>query len=192
MFIFVSLIETAFILPHYMHPLIEFSEFQSGLVLLPGAIIMGLMNPITGRLFDRFGARWLTIIGFFILTITTFMFINLSTETSFTYLAVTNGIRMLSISMVMMPVTTAGLNILPTRLIPHGSAVNNTFRQVSGSIGTAILVTIMATAGNPEAGVEGEIQGVNISFIVAGVISLLGFILSFYVRSPKSTEEINV
>src|SRR5690625_3199569 len=90
------------------------------------------MNPITGRLFDRFGARWLTIIGFFILTITTFMFINLSTETSFTYLAVTNGIRMLSISMVMMPVTTAGLNILPTRLIPHGSAVNNTFRQVSG------------------------------------------------------------
>src|SRR5690625_7352708 len=93
--------------------------------------------------------------------------------------------------MVMMHVTTGWLNILPTRLIPHGSAVNNTFREVSGYIGTAILVTIMATAGNPEAGVEGEIQGVNISFIVAGVISLLGFILSFYVRSPKSTEEIN-
>jgi len=192
MVVFVSMIGTAVILPLYMQNMIGFSAFQSGLVLLPGAIIMGLMNPITGRLFDRFGARWLTIIGFFILTITTFMFINLSTETSFTYLAVTNGIRMLSISMVMMPVTTAGLNILPTRLIPHGSAVNNTFRQVSGSIGTAILVTIMATAGNPEAGVEGEIQGVNISFIVAGVISLLGFILSFYVRSPKSTEEINV
>src|SRR5690625_7381981 len=65
MVVFVSMIGTAVILPLYMQNMIGFSAFQSGLVLLPGAIIMGLMNPITGRLFDRFGARWLTIIGFF-------------------------------------------------------------------------------------------------------------------------------
>jgi len=147
---------------------------------------MGLMNPITGRLFDRFGARWLAIIGFFILTITTFMFTNLSTETSFTYLAVFNAIRMFAISMVMMPVTTAGLNELPKQLIPHGTAMNNTFRQVSGAIGTAMLITIMATTAVPDTGVEGLIHGVNVSFIVAGLISVIGFILSLQIKNRNA------
>src|SRR5690625_111597 len=106
MIVFVSMIGTAVILPLFMQNMLGFSAFDSGLVLLPGAIIMGIMNPITGRLFDRFGARWLAIIGFSLLVITTFMFTNLSTETTFTYLAVMNAIRMLSIAMVMMPVTT--------------------------------------------------------------------------------------
>src|SRR5699024_9297654 len=109
----------------------------------------------------------------------------LSTETSFTYLATLNGIRMLSISMVMMPVTTAGLNQLPNHLIPHGTAMNNTFRQVSGSVGTAILVTIMATTAIADQGVAGMIRGVNISFIFAGLVSLLGLLLSFRVTAPK-------
>src|SRR5699024_5044133 len=87
---------------------------------------------------------------------------------------VMNAIRMLSISMVMMPVTTAGLNQLPPQLIPHGSAMNNTFRQVSGAIGTALLVTIMSTSAIPTDGVDGLIRGVNISFIVAGFISVIG------------------
>jgi len=189
MIVFISMIGTAVILPLYMQNMLGFTAFQSGLVLLPGAIIMGFMNPITGRLFDRYGARWLSIIGFFILVVTTFMFTGLSTETSFTFLATTNGIRMLSIAMVMMPVTTAGLNELPKRLIPHGSAVNNTFRQVSGSIGTAMLVTIMATAAIPENGVAGLIRGVNVSFIVAGIISVAGFILSFYIKHPSRIDK---
>ena len=86
------------------------------------------------------------------------MFTNLSKETTFTYLAVMNAFRMLAIAMVMMPVTTAGLNELPPHLIPHGSAMNNTFRQVSGAVGTAMLVTIMATSAIPTDGVEGLIH----------------------------------
>src|SRR5699024_8823551 len=139
----------------------------------------------TGRLFDKYGAKWLARIGFTILTISTFMFTNLSTETSFTYLALMNAIRMLSISMVMMPVTTLGLNQLPNHLIPHGTAMNNTFRQVSGSVGTAILVTVMVTAAIPSEAVNGAIHGVNVTFIVAGIISVAGLILSFRIRDPK-------
>lgn len=185
MVVFVSMIGTAVILPLYMQNMLEFSAFESGLALLPGAIIMGLMNPITGRLFDQFGARGLGITGFFLLVVTTFAFTNLSTETSFTYIATMNAIRMLSISMVMMPVTTAGLNELPPHLIPHGSAVNNTLRQMGGAVGTAMLVTIMVTASIPSQGVDGLIRGVNVSFIVAGVIAVLGFILSFYIKDTK-------
>src|SRR5690625_4492259 len=92
---------------------------------------------------------------------------------------------MFSIAMVMMPVTTAGLNELPESLIPHGSAMNNTFRQVSGAIGTALLVTIMATSSIPEDGIEGLIHGVNVSFIVASIISVLGLLLAFFVKAPN-------
>lgn len=190
MIVFISMIGTAVILPLYMQNMLGFSALDSGLVLLPGAIIMGLMNPITGRLFDHYGAKWLAIIGSSLLVITTFMFTSLSTETTFAYLATMNGIRMLSISLVMMPVTTAGLNQLPPNLIPHGSAMNNTFRQASGAIGTAMLVTIMATSAIPSEGVEGLIHGVNMSFIVAGVISVFGLILSFYIKNSSPQSEV--
>src|SRR5699024_399275 len=185
MIVFTSMIGTAVILPLYMQNMLGFSAFHSGLVLLPGAIIMGLMNPVTGRLFDMYGVKWLARIGFIILTISTFMFTNLSEDTSFAYLAIMNAIRMLSISMVMMPTTTLGLNQLPDSLIPHGSAMNNTFRQVAGSVGTAILVTLMVTTAIPDGTITGAIHGVNISFIVAGVISLLGLILSFRIKESK-------
>lgn len=182
MIVFIAMIGTAVILPFYMQNMLGFTAFASGLVLLPGAVIMGVMNPITGRIFDRYGARWLAITGFSILTITTFLFTNLTPDTTFAYLATMNALRMFAISMVMMPVTTSGLNQLPRDLIPHGTSMNNTFRQVAGAIGTAILVTVMATGANPSEGLQGVIQGVNMSFYVATAISLLGLGLSFFIR----------
>lgn len=187
MIAFMSMIGTAVILPLYMQNMLDFSGFRSGLVLLPGAMIMGFMNPITGRMFDKYGAKWLVRTGFALLTFSTFMFTNLSEDTSFAYLASMNSVRMFSISMVMMPVTTLGLNQLPNNLIPHGTAMNNTFRQVAGSVGTAILVTIMVTAAIPEQQTAGAIHGVNISFIVAGVISFVGLLLTFRIKAPKPT-----
>lgn len=182
MVVFAAMIGTNVILPLYMQNMVGFSALESGLVLLPGAIIMGFSSTVTGYLFDRFGGKWLARIGMFLLTITTFAFIDLSTETSFAYLATMHALRMMSISMVMMPMTTLALNQLPDDLISHGTAVNNTFRQVSGAIGTAILVTVMSTAAIPAEGAEGTIHGVNVSFIVAGAASLLGFLLSFRLR----------
>ncbi|HLR75220.1 MAG TPA: DHA2 family efflux MFS transporter permease subunit, partial [Virgibacillus sp.] len=161
MVVFMSMIGTAVILPFFMQNMLGFSAFESGLALLPGAIIMGLMNPITGRLFDLFGARWLSISGLFLLVVTTILFTNLSEETSFVFISVVNAARMLSIAMVMMPATTAGLNQLPQRLIPHGSALNNTMRQMAGAIGTAMLVTIMTSTSRPNEGLNGLIHGVN-------------------------------
>lgn len=187
MIVFASMIGSSVILPLYMQTMLGFNAFHSGLMLLPGAIIMGLMNPITGRIFDRYGAKWLLRIGFTLLTVTTFMFTTLTEDTTLAFLATLNAFRMLGIAMVMMPATTLGLNQLPNHLIPHGSAMNNTFRQVSGSVGTAVLVTIMVTSAVSDGTVAGEIYGVNMSFIVAGFISALGLILSFRVKDPVRT-----
>lgn len=190
MIVFISMIGAAVILPFYLMNMLGFSPLYAGLALLPGGIIMGLMSPVSGNLFDRFGARGLSIIGYGLLTITTFMFTTLSTETSFAYIAIVNAVRMFAMSMVMMPVTTAGLNVLPLPLIPHGSAMSNTFRQIAGAIGTALLVTIMVTTAKPELGVKGMIHGVNMSFVVAGIISVVGFVLSFWVKKPKEAEKM--
>lgn len=189
MIVFSSMIATTVILPLYMQTMLGFSAFHSGLMLLPGAIIMGIMNPITGTLFDKYGAKWLLRVGFAILALTTFSFTILTKDTSFAYLSTLNAVRMVGIAMVMMPATTLGLNQLPTHLIAHGTAMNNTFRQIAGSVGTAVLVTIMVTAAVPNQGVSGMIQGVNTSFIVAGFISLLGLLLSFKVKSKKMMEQ---
>lgn len=189
--VFISMIGGATILPIYMQDMHGFSAFESGLMLLPGAIVMGLMNPITGRIFDAIGGKWLAIVGLIIVTASTFQFTVLTTETSFTYLAVSHAVRMFGVAMVMMPVTTAGLNQLPQHLIPHGTAMSNTMRQVSGSIGTALLVTIMTgTALNPEEyGMQGLVRGVNISFIVAGVLSAIGIVMAFFLKKTGDPEE---
>ncbi|TWT01960.1 DHA2 family efflux MFS transporter permease subunit [Planomicrobium sp. CPCC 101079] len=191
--VFVSMIGSATILPIYMQNMHGFTALESGLMLLPGAILMGVMNPISGKIFDAVGGKWLAIVGLSIVTVTTFQFSVLTTATTFTYLTVVNALRMAGVAMVMMPVTTAGLNQLPERLIPHGTAMSNTMRQVSGSIGTALLVTIMtSTALNPEQyGMEGLVRGVNISFIVAGILSGIGVVMAFFLKRPVPEEEKN-
>ncbi|WP_210468048.1 MDR family MFS transporter [Sporosarcina sp. 6E9] len=188
MIVFASMIATTVILPIFMQNLLGFNAFHSGLMLLPGAVVMGIMNPVTGSLFDKFGAKWLLRTGFVILTVTTFMFAYLSEDTSFTYLAVLNAVRMLGIAMVMMPSTTLGLNQLPHHLIAHGTAMNNTFRQIAGAVGTAVLVAITVTAAIGDDTVAGAIHGVNVAFHVAGYIAFFGLLLSFAIRDSKSNQ----
>ncbi|WP_411844452.1 MDR family MFS transporter [Salinicoccus sp. HZC-1] len=181
---FMTMIGGAIILPIFMQNMLDFTALESGLMMLPGALLMGIMSPVTGRLFDKFGPRWLVIPGMGIVTVTTFMFTNLDTETTFTYLAVVNAVRMLGVSMVMMPSTTAGLNQLTNKLVPHGTAMNNTMRQVAGAVGTALFVSVMTITMIPDQGVQGMIHGVNMSFILTGIFSLIGFIFAFRLHKP--------
>src|SRR5699024_5258054 len=184
MCVFMVMIGGMLILPLFMQNMSDLTAMESGLALLPDAAVMGLLSPVTGRIYDKFGAKWLAISGFVLLIKTTLLFARLSPETSFTYIAVVNAVRMFGTAMIIMPVTTAALNQLPPRLIPHGTALNNTFRQISAAVGTAVLVTVMATtARDPkEYGVEGLIHGANVSFVVAGLIGVLGFIGAFFIR----------
>ncbi|WP_368294202.1 hypothetical protein [Dehalobacter sp. TBBPA1] len=119
------------------------------------------------------------------------MLTHLHLETSFTYLAVVNSVTMIGFAMVMMPLTTAALNQLPAELIPHGTAMNNTLRQVASAIGTAVLVSVMTNSAlNPETyGMEGAIHGVNVAFMVVTCISIVGVLLSFFIKGTRSEEK---
>ena len=196
MIVFMSMIGAATIFPIYMQTMHNFTALESGLMLLPGAVVMGIMSPITGRIFDKIGARYLGIIGLGMIFLTTALFTNLSDSTSMTYVTVIYSFRMLGVALVMMPITTAGINVLPRHLIPHGTAMNNTMRQIAGSIGTAVLVSVMtAVALNQgELGnvgmIDAQIKGVNTAFMVATAISFVGFVLAFFIKS-KPKEKVN-
>lgn len=187
MLVFMAMIGGMLILPLFIQNMAGRSAMASGLVLLPGAAVMGLMSPVTGRIFDRFGARWLAIVGFVIVTVTTLMFARLTPDTSMVYLAVVNAVRMFGTAMIIMPVTTAALNQLPARLIPHGTATNNTMRQIAASVGTAVLVTVMtAAARDPKTyGLAGPIHGVNVAFVVAACIAAIGLVGAFFIRNSR-------
>lgn len=150
------------------------------------------MSPITGRVFDAVGAKWLSVVGFALMAVFTFALARLDADTSFAYIATVNALRMAGAAIIMMPVTTAALNQLPMSLVPHGTALNNTIRQVAASMGTAILVTIMvSSARDPmEFGIEGPIHGANVAFFVSGVIAVIGFIGSFFITHSTGQPEL--
>ncbi|MGN7359149.1 DHA2 family efflux MFS transporter permease subunit [Paenibacillus sp. SAF-054] len=133
------------LLPIYLQNIRGFTPLQSGLLLLPGALLMGVMSPISGAIFDKIGARPLAIVGLLITAVTTFEFSKLTSDTSFSHLLMLYTVRSFGMSLIMMSVQTEGLNQLPPRLGAHGTAMSNTMRQVAGSIGTALLVTVMST-----------------------------------------------
>src|SRR5690606_38552865 len=117
--------------PAYVQEVRGISPLDSGLIMLPGALIMGIMSPITGKLFDKFGPRALSVIGLAITGVSTYMLAHLQIDSSYTYIILIYSLRMFGMSMVMMPIMTNGLNQLPTHLNPHGTAINNTAQQVS-------------------------------------------------------------
>ncbi|MGN8646632.1 MDR family MFS transporter [Gracilibacillus sp. HCP3S3_G5_1] len=200
--------------PAYVQDVRGISPLQSGLMLLPGAIIMGVMSPITGRLFDKFGPRILAIVGLTVTGISTYLLAHVQIDSTYTYIVVVYSLRMFGMSMVMMPIMTNGLNQLPTSLNPHGTAINNTAQQVSGSIGTAVMVTIMNSVATSEgeklmSGVdpttltdasvasisqEALLSGIQYSFYVALVINIVALILALFMKrvdtSDKSVKEI--
>lgn len=200
MTVMVSLIGAETLLPLFMQNVLDFSPLQSGLMLLPGAIVIGIMSPITGRLYDRYGAKWLALTGLGIVTVTTFMFTNLSLDTTFTYLTIIYAIRMFGLSMALMPVITSALNQLPPKWYSHASAMTNTMQQISAAIGTAILITLVSMGANSfihgedmpqELAVKvAQVVGFEWAFMGSTLLALTAFILAMFMKRPKEEKEI--
>ena len=176
-----ALLAAGILVPIYLQSLMGYSATVSGLVLLPGAIIMGAMGPIAGRLFDKHGPRVLALVGMGVLTLTTFCFCFLGPNMGLITLTVLYTVSLFSLSLVNMPITTWGMNALSNELVNHGTSVNNTFRQVAGSLGTAIIVSASTIATNASAPAMGEqaasFFGIDVAFAVAGVLCLIGFVM---------------
>jgi EmrB/QacA subfamily drug resistance transporter len=192
-----SMFSAMILMPIYIQSIKGISPINSGLLMLPGALVMGVMSPVTGRLFDRFGAKVLAVPGLLIVAATTYMFSQLSIDSSFVNIMLIYTLRMFGISMVMMPVMTNGLNTLPMKSYPHGTAINNTLQQVAGAVGSAFLISIMnahtesaakdlAASGTNPADILNlaMLDGINFSFFVSTFIALVALVLALFIKKP--------
>lgn len=156
MVVMMSLYGGMILLPIYLQNLRGFSALDSGLLLLPGSLIMGLLGPFAGKLLDTIGLKPLAIFGIAVMTYATWELTKLNMDTPYMAIMGIYVLRSFGMAFIMMPMVTAAINALPGRLASHGNAFLNTMRQLAGSIGTAILVTVMTTQTTQHLSAFGE------------------------------------
>ena len=188
-----ALLAGGILIPILLQSYMGFSATTSGLVLLPGAIVMGAMGPVAGRLFDKHGPRVLAIIGTGVLALTTATFMFMGPGTGLIALTLIYTVRLFSLSLVNMPISTWGMNALPDKLVNHGTSVQNTFRQVAGSLGTAVIVSTSTVATNMASGsndaMTAGVFGIHAAFAVATALCAIGFALTVALVRNKPGDE---
>jgi EmrB/QacA subfamily drug resistance transporter len=169
----------------YMQGVLGYSAVKTGAAFLPMTILIVLVAPIAGKSSDRFGSRWLMTSGMVLIAIQLFYFSRLGVEESYWSLLPAMILGGFGMSLVMTPGAAAAVRALAVDKAGVGSAVLNAFRQVGGSMGIALMGAIMA---HRVGGVEGPalfrdkelfVDGFSTALTVAGLIAVLGAVVSF-------------
>lgn len=190
---FMAMMGAMILLPLYLQDVLHLSTLMTGLLLMPGGLVMGLLGPVVGRAYDRFGAPRLVVPGAIVMAATLALFTRVGTDTSPWLLLADYVALMASLGLVFTPVFTSGLSVLPPHLYAHGSAVLGSLQQVSAAAGTAIVVSVMAGRA-AAATVDGATPldalstGVRWGFGVGAVLALGVVAISFAVRTPARDE----
>ncbi|WP_232805731.1 MDR family MFS transporter [Glycomyces xiaoerkulensis] len=187
-----ALFGTLILLPIYLQNVLGLTTLETGLVLLPGGLAMGLIAPLIGWLFDRFGPRPLVIPGSMVAA-GALGLMNLLDQTSATEFALgANLMLMIGLGLLMTPLMTSALGSLRPELYAHGSAIVNTLQQLAGAAGTALFITVMTTgtAANLEAGMEpaaAQSGGIHVAFRCGTALALVAVAASFLVKRPPES-----
>jgi EmrB/QacA subfamily drug resistance transporter len=134
-----------FFIPLFLQSIRGIGAMETGLLMMPGAIVSGFMMPIIGRLFDRIGPRPLVVLGLLTLAFITFLFRNLNLATATTTIMLWTMFRGVVMPLANMPAQTAAMVDIPTELIGRASAITNIIGRVSSSFGIAILTSMLTT-----------------------------------------------
>lgn len=140
-----ALMGGSYILPLYLQNIRGYTAMQSGLIMLPSAISAAIMMPISGALFDKLGAKIVTLPGFLILAWGSFELSTLTADTSSTTIMIISFIRGIGLGLAMMPISAVGMNAIPLHLTARASALTNTFRNIFSSISVTVVATIMTS-----------------------------------------------
>jgi DHA2 family lincomycin resistance protein-like MFS transporter len=182
----VAFLGSMFLLPLYLQNSRHLSELETGLLVMPGGLAMGLLGPPVGRLYDRYGARVLVIPGSAVAAVALVVLSQIGHHTPYAMVLGAHVVLMSSLAVVLTPVFTVGLSDLPDDLYSHGSSLFGTVMQVAGATGTALLVVItqvrqshLVRIGLPSA--DAFVAGLRWAFatgaIVAAVTAVLGALL---------------
>ncbi|WP_430868822.1 DHA2 family efflux MFS transporter permease subunit [Demequina aurantiaca] len=193
MIVMVSLFGSLILLPLFMQGVLGFTVLQSGLVILPGGIVMGVLAPFIGKLYDRVGPRPLVIPGAAIVATVLWTFTAVLTPGMPSWQLVAAHVT-LSIGLALMftPLFSASLGSLPPRLYAYGSATLTTLQQVAAAAGTALFIAIMSgvTMSQADSGADAtqaQAAGIQAAFAVGGSLALIAIVLAFFVRPPADS-----
>jgi DHA2 family lincomycin resistance protein-like MFS transporter len=172
----------AILLPLYLQTVLHTSTFVSGLAVLPGGLVLGLLGRPVGTLYDRLGARPLVIPGALAMAVSLGLFATLGPGSPLVEVIAIHVLLMAGLGLMITPLMTDSLGALPEHLYSHGSAILSSLQQVAGAVGTALLVSV-ATLGtaNPTA-VGPDAAGIRAAFMAAGCLGLAGFVCSWFLR----------
>ena len=190
------------LLPLFMEGAMGLSAFTSGLIMLPGGIINGIVAPIAGSIYDKYGPKKLIFPGFLISTVVFFILSHAMTVSiSIPVIIVLHCLSLVAVGMINTPTQTNSLNQLTPALYPHGTAITNTLQQIAGAFGTSLFIALMTAgqksfiskAGANDAAIQaqGLAAGVRQSLTVAFCILIVGLILSFFVKRNTNEEAAN-
>ena len=190
---FMAMLGSMILLPLYLQDVRGLDALQTGLLVMPGGLLMGLMGPSVGRWFDRYGSRPLVVPGAFGIVVALAVLTTVGHATPVVVVLVAHVLLMVSLAGVFTPVFTLGLGALPPHLYSHGSSLLGTLQQVAASIGTAVVVTVMSwrAAGLVDGGatpLDALVGGMRWAFGIGALISVGVLVLAFQLpdRAPTT------
>ncbi len=189
-----ALFGTIILIPIYAQSVLGLTPLQSGLLLLPGGLAMGLLGPIVGRIYDRRGPRVLLVPGAFLVSAVFWSLTQVTETTPVPLVLAAHVLLSIGLALMFTPLLTSALGSVRPRLYSHGSAVFGTVQQLAGAAGTALFISVM-TIRSTSLGEEGLAEdvalagGIRAAFLYGAIIFLLAVIASFFIRTPEETGE---
>ena len=186
-----ALFGTVILLPIYTQNVLGLDTLQTGLLLLPGGLLMGLLAPSVGRLYDRIGPTKLLVPGTILVSIVLWALTRVDQNTSVWAILAGHVVISIGLALVFTPLFTAALGSVRMEMYSHGSAILGSVQQVAGAAGIALFVALMTirTAGLEAEGVESVSAlagGIQLAFLIGAVISLFAIVTAFFVRKPEA------
>jgi EmrB/QacA subfamily drug resistance transporter len=139
------LFSTLFLLPIFFQQVQGHTPLQSGAYFILQGVATAAATAVSGWLYNRVGPRILALLGFFLITIGTIGFTQLSVGTTWQSLQVWLVLRGLGLGLAMTPLSTLALAIVSNRQLARASSLVNVMRQVAGAIGLSALTTYFAS-----------------------------------------------
>jgi EmrB/QacA subfamily drug resistance transporter len=192
----IALFGSIVIMPLFLQNLMHYSPFETGLILLPQALMSAICMPIGGKLFDKIGARPLAAIGLTLITIALFMISRVTLDTSLQSIMISLGMIGAGMGLTMMPINTHILKAAPRHLVSRVTPLTTASQQVMVSFAVAGLTGFLISKTKDHVAQSGNIIDASVlaygnTFLLTTSIALIGFILALLLRKPKeSTEEM--